>query len=76
MCLHIKLALTNIVSTNTNVRKCLNENIYTPGVFDLEMKGGCFWGMFWKCGLERNRRRGVDSRQVGVGGGWVAHIAV
>jgi hypothetical protein len=33
---------TNNVSLNdnTNVRNCLNENIYTPGVFDLELQGG------------------------------------
>ena len=36
------VASTNNVSLNDNenVRKCLNKNIYTPGVSDLEMKGG------------------------------------
>ena len=42
----------------------------SPGVFELDMKGGCFWEMFWKSGFERNRRRGVASCQVGVGGQW------
>ena len=45
------------------------KNIYTPGVFDLEMKGGCFWDIRL-CGFERNRRRGVASCQVAIGGRW------
>ena len=43
--------------------------IYTPGVFDLEMKGGCFC-MYGVSGLERIRKLGVMSCQVGVGYGW------
>ena len=41
-------ATTNIVSLNdnTNVRKCLNENIYTPGVFAFGNEGGVF---LWIC---------------------------
>ena len=33
------------LNDNANVRKCLNENIYTPGVFDLELKGGLSCGL-------------------------------
>ena len=32
------------LNDNTNVRKCLNENIYTPGADDLAMKGGLSYG--------------------------------
>ena len=34
------------------------------------MKGGCFWAMFWKSGLERNTRAGDGRYQVGVRGRW------
>lgn len=30
------------LNENTNVRKCLNKNIYTPGVGFLEKEGGAF----------------------------------
>lgn len=59
------------LNANANVRNCLNENIYTPGVFGFEMQGGGFpVARFWKSGLERNRRTGTGSCQVGVRGRW------
>ena len=35
------------LNDNTNVRNCLNENIYTPGVLRLEMEGGGVSGKVW-----------------------------
>jgi len=72
MCLHISWRLhTKVCSlnANTNVRNAFSENIYTPGVFDLEMKGGCFC-MYGVSRIERIRKLGVMSCQVGVGYGW------
>jgi len=59
------------LNDNTNVRNCLNENIYTPGVFDLEKEGGVFLGLDWESGLERIAREGCHRTQVGGGHGWV-----
>lgn len=54
------------LNANENVRKCLNKNIYTPGVFGLNDNGGgsgdenvrrggedCDWGSGSQCRLGR-----------------------
>jgi hypothetical protein len=62
------------LNDNANVRKRLNENIYTPGVLRLERQGGGIpMDMFWGSGFERIAREGCRLAQVGVGYGWVTH---